>query len=130
MRHSPFTIGGVQSRQERASTTTVVPLQPHVLARSPRRAAAESRTFNKTHSNPQQGGRQTMRRMFVYAAILGFAGIAPAFAERLYVPVLGATAANGRALPTDVWVTNVAKTAAPVAARFLGAGEARTFAVG
>jgi hypothetical protein len=71
--------------------------------------------------------------MFVCAALLAVAGIAPATAARLYVPVLGATGPDGRALPTEVWVTNMSASATrPVAARFLGdgeAGEARTFAV-
>jgi len=73
-----------------------------------------------------------MRRTFVYAALLAVAGIAPASAEKLYVPVMGAQAASGRSLATQVWVTNMSADAKPVAARFLragGAGETRTFSV-
>jgi hypothetical protein len=48
--------------------------------------------------------------MFVYAALLATAaGVAPAFAARVYVPVLGGTAADGSNLRTQVWVGNEAK---------------------
>jgi hypothetical protein len=70
-----------------------------------------------------------MRRMFVSAAILTLVGIAPAMAEKLYVPMLGATDLDGRALATEIWVANGAQEKATVRAGFLG-GEARTFAVG
>ena len=72
-----------------------------------------------------------MRRMFVYAALLAVAGIAPASAEKLYVPVMGARAADGHALATQVWVTNMSAEARSVTAAFLraGAGDTRTFQV-
>ena len=47
-----------------------------------------------------------MRRMFVYAALLTLAASAPAAAVRLYVPMIGAPDAEGRALPTKIWVAN------------------------
>jgi hypothetical protein len=49
-----------------------------------------------------------MRRTFVYAALLALAGITPAMAERVYVPVIG-VGAEGNALATQVWVTRGAK---------------------
>jgi len=69
--------------------------------------------------------------MFVYAALLAVAGIAPASAEKLYVPVMGARAADGHALATQVWVTNMSAEARSVTAAFLraGAGDTRTFKV-
>jgi hypothetical protein len=72
-----------------------------------------------------------MRRMVTSAALLALVGIAPAFAERLYVPVVGAATADGRSLPTEVWVNNRAQTKTMVAAGFLreARGESRTFDV-
>src|SRR5258706_7018013 len=72
-----------------------------------------------------------MRTKFVYAALLAVVGIAPALAERLYVPVVGVAMADGRALPTEVWVHNGAQTKTAVAAGFLHAtrGDERTFEI-
>jgi hypothetical protein len=59
--------------------------------------------------------------MFVYAALLTLAAGAPVAAERLYVPMIGVPGAEGRALPTEIWVANgQAKTA--VSAGFLRGG--------
>ena len=63
-----------------------------------------------------------MRRMFVYAALLTLAASAPVAAERLYVPMIGVPGAEGRALPTEIWVANgQAKTA--VTAGFVRGGR-------
>jgi hypothetical protein len=47
-----------------------------------------------------------MRRMFVSAALLSLAATAPLAAERVYVPMIGAPDADGRALATEIWVAN------------------------
>jgi len=65
-----------------------------------------------------------MRRTFVYAALLALAGITPAVAEKVYVPVLGLAAADGSALPTQVWVNRAEK-----ATRVSTTSEARLLAV-
>jgi hypothetical protein len=67
--------------------------------------------------------------MFVYAALLALAGTVPAAAARLYVPVVGATASDGRAMATEIWVANGSHAKTAVAARFEGAGEAKRFEV-
>jgi hypothetical protein len=69
--------------------------------------------------------------MIVYAALLTLAVGMPATAERFYVPVLGAPDAEGRTLPTEIWVANGAQEKTAVAARFVrgAAAKARTFDV-
>lgn len=75
-----------------------------------------------------------MRKTFVYAALLSLLGVVPAAAERVFVPVIGATAIDGRNLPTEIWITNTEGVERAVMASFLrdGMGEwetAHTFAV-
>src|SRR5262245_36398457 len=72
-----------------------------------------------------------MRRMFVYAALLTLAGSTAASAETLYVPVLGAPAADGRAMPTEIWVANRALAKTSVTAGFVRGpvAKARAFDV-
>lgn len=72
-----------------------------------------------------------MRRILVSAALVAVAGIVPAAADWLYVPVVGAAGADGRALPTEIWVANGGVAKSVVRADFLGSarGEAKTFAV-
>jgi hypothetical protein len=59
-----------------------------------------------------------MKKGFVHAALCALTLAVPATAERLYVPVLGMTAADGSALATKVWVSNADGIERPVAARF------------
>src|SRR5262249_44177585 len=62
----------------------------------------------------------TMKRMLACAALLALAGIHPAVAERLYVPVLG-SAADGSTLATSVWATSTGE--GPAAVRAVGLDE-------
>src|SRR3954471_24874692 len=48
-----------------------------------------------------------MKKGFAYAALCALTLAAPAAAERIYVPVLGTTAAAGGGLATKVWVDGV-----------------------
>lgn len=59
-----------------------------------------------------------MKKGIVHAAFMALALTAPAGADRLYVPVLGTTAADGSTLATKVWVANADGIERPVAARF------------
>ena len=72
-----------------------------------------------------------MRRMFVYAALLTLAASAPAGAERVYVPMIGAPDGNGRAMPTEIWVANGQEAKTAASAGFVrGAGaKSRSFEV-
>jgi hypothetical protein len=69
--------------------------------------------------------------MFVYTALLTLAVSTAASAERLYVPVLGAPAADGRAMPTEIWVANGAQAKTLVTAGFVRglSAKARSFDV-
>ncbi len=72
-----------------------------------------------------------MRRMFVYAALITLAASAPAGAERVYVPMIGAPDGNGRAMPTEIWVANGQEAKTAASAGFVrGAGaKSRSFEV-
>jgi hypothetical protein len=59
-----------------------------------------------------------MKKGFVHAALCALTLAVPATAERLYVPVLGTTDADGRALATKVWVSNADGIERTVATRF------------
>jgi len=65
-----------------------------------------------------------MKRMLACAALLALAGIHPAVAERLYVPVLGG-AADGSTLATSVWATSTGAGPAVVRAAGLDAAGPR-----
>ena len=67
-----------------------------------------------------------MRRMFVSTALLSLAVASAASAERVYVPLLGAPAADGRAMPTEIWVANGAQVKTSVAAGFVRGLAAKT----
>ncbi len=47
-----------------------------------------------------------MKKGFIHVALCALTLAAPATAERIFVPVLGATAADGSVLATKVWVAN------------------------
>jgi hypothetical protein len=59
-----------------------------------------------------------MKKRFACVALSALALAAPAAAERIYVPVLGTTAADGSVLATRVRIGNADGVEAPVAARF------------
>ena len=63
-----------------------------------------------------------MRKTFVYAALLSLVAVVPASAERVFVPVIGATAIDGRDLPTEIWITNTESAERAVMASFLRDG--------
>jgi hypothetical protein len=66
-----------------------------------------------------------MKKRFACVALSALALAAPAAAERIYVPVLGTTAADGSVVATRVRIANADGVEAPVAARFRDAsGEA------
>jgi hypothetical protein len=66
-----------------------------------------------------------MRKAFVSGLVLSaLAAVAPASAEKLYVPVHGAIGSTGRALPTEISVSNFDAVERPFSTNFLQAGGA------
>lgn len=62
-----------------------------------------------------------MRRVLLCCLALSLAGIAPSAAEKVFVPVVEPIAADGRALATEMWISNYDLVERSYSAKFLRA---------